>query len=110
MGVSSVWAEIMGMGKKIIPGLFVGYAKNNGASASGAIAAYARSVTINGASINNVMRIAPRVEFVSGKFKIGTEIEYTAATYGTAGLDGKVTANTNKVHNTRLLFITSFSF
>jgi hypothetical protein len=110
MGVSSYWAEIMGTGKKIVPGVFVGYAKNTGASATNAVAAYARSVSLNGASIANVFRVAPRLEFISGKFKIGTEIEYTAASYGTSGFDGKVAAGSDKVHNTRLLFITSFSF
>lgn len=110
MGVSSYWAEIAGTGKKIIPGIFIGYAKNNGAKTSGAIATYARSVASNGVSINDVMRIAPRIEFVSGKFKIGTEVEYTAAAYGTAGSDGKVTGTLTKVNNTRLLFTTTFSF
>jgi hypothetical protein len=110
MGVSTYWAEIMGTGKKVIPGIFIGYAKNNGASVGGAVASYARSVAANGASIDNVLRIAPRLEFVSGKFKIGTEVEYTAAVYGTAGSDGKVTGATNKVNNTRLLFVTAFSF
>jgi hypothetical protein len=110
MGISTYWGEIVGTGKKIIPGIFFGYAKNNGASATGAIASYARSVAANGASIDNVLRIAPRLEIVSGKFKFGTEIEYTAAAYGTAGSDGKVTGTTDKVNNTRLLFITSFSF
>lgn len=110
MGVTSYWAEIYGTGKKVIPGLFFGYAKNNGANTTGAVASYARSVAANGTSIDNVLRIAPRVEFVSGKFKIGTEIEYTAAAYGTAGSDGKVTGNLDKVNNTRLLFTTTFSF
>ena len=110
MGVTSYWAEIAGTGKKLVPGIFFGYAKNNGASAPGAVATYARSVSCNGTSIDNVIRIAPRVEFVSGKFKIGTEIEYTAAAYGTAGTDGKVTGTLDKVNNTRLLFTTTFSF
>jgi hypothetical protein len=56
------------------------------------------------------MRIAPRAEFISGKFKFGTEIEFTAAAYGTAGSDGKVTGTLDKVNNTRLLFTTTFSF
>ena len=110
MGVSSYWFEIVGTGKNIIPGLFFGYAKNNGASDAGAVASYARSVTAGAASIDNVLRVAPRMEFVSGKFKFGTEIEVTTAGYGTAGTDGKVTGTITNVTNTRLLFITSFSF
>jgi hypothetical protein len=110
MKVSAYWAEIMGTGKKTIPGIFIGYTKNNGASASGAVTSYSRSVTANATSIDNVLRIAPRLEIVSGKFKFGTEIEYTAANYGVAGSNGKVAGTVTKVNNTRLLFITSFSF
>lgn len=110
MGVTSYWFEIAGTGKKVIPGLFFGYAKNNGASDAGAVASYARSVTAGAASIDNVLRVAPRMEFVSGKFKFGTEIEITSAAYGAAGTDGKVTGTTTSVTNTRLLFITSYSF
>ena len=110
--VTSYWAEIAGTGKKVIPGLFFGYAKNNGTGSTGAVAAYTRGIAVNGASLDNVMRIAPRMEFVSGKFKFGTEIEYTSASYGTSGTDGKVNTavTTDKVHNTRLLFTSTFSF
>lgn len=110
MKVTSYWAEVSGTGKKIVPAIFFGYAKNNGASATGAVATYARSVSASGLSLDNVWRIAPRAEFIAGKFKIGAEIEYTAAAYGTAGSDGKVTGSTDKVANTRLLFTTTFSF
>lgn len=110
MGVTTYWAEISGTSTKVIPGLFFGYGKNDGASATGAVATYARSVAAGGASIDNAMRVAPRCEFVSGKFKFGTEIEYTTATYGTAGTDGKVSGTTDKVSNTRFLFTTTFSF
>ncbi len=110
MGVTSYWFEIAGTGKKVIPGLFFGYAKNNGASATGAVASYARSVAAGAASIDNVLRVSPRMDFVSGKFRFGTEIEITNAAYGTAGTDGKVTGTTTSVTNTRFLFITVYSF
>ena len=110
MGVTSYWIEIAGTGKKVIPGLFFGYAKNNGASATGAVASYARSVAAGTASIDNVLRVSPRMDFVSGKFRFGTEIEITNAAYGTAGTDGKVTGTTTSVTNTRFLFITVYSF
>jgi hypothetical protein len=110
MAVTSYWAELAGTGKKLIPGIFFGYAKNNGAKSAGAVATYARSIACNATSIDHTMRIAPRIEFVSGKFKIGTEIEYSAAAYGTAGSDGKVTGSVDKVNNTRILFTTTFSF
>jgi hypothetical protein len=108
--VNSYWAEIMGTGKKVIPGLFFGYTKNNGAAATGAVAAYSRGEAINGISVDNVLRIAPRIEIVAGKFKLGTEIEYTQAGYGTNGSNGKISGSTDKVSNTRILFSTTFSF
>ncbi len=110
--VNSYWFEVAGTGKTIVPGFFFGYTKNNGATDAGAITsvAYTRSVAPKAASIDNVLRIAPRLEIVSGKFKFGTEIEITSAAYGTAGTDAKVTGNTNSVTNTRILFVSTFSF
>lgn len=110
--VNAYWFEVAGTGKTIVPGFFFGYTKNNGAVDAGAISsvAYTRSVAPKAASIDNVLRIAPRLEIVSGKFKFGTEIEITSAAYGTAGTDAKVTGNTNSVTNTRILFVSTFSF
>ncbi len=106
---TSVWGEIHGNGKKVVPGLFVGYSKNNGADA-GAIAAYGRGIGISGrGAIDNLLRIAPRVEFIAGKFKIGAEYEYTAAAFGTSTNDDKV-GNTETISNSRLLMVTTFAF
>ncbi|MFM6924538.1 MAG: hypothetical protein ACKOU7_03480, partial [Ferruginibacter sp.] len=60
--------------------------------------------------IKNIFRVSPRVEFISGKFKFGSEIEYTAAQYGTFGSNSKVTGATDKINNTRFLLTTTFSF
>jgi hypothetical protein len=106
---NSVWLDIAGTNKKTIPGLFIGYTSNDGAKA-GANAAYGRNIGFNGRGIKNIFRVSPRMEFVSGKFKFGTEIEYTAAQYGALGTDSKVTGNTDKINNTRLLLTTTFSF
>lgn len=108
--LNSFWLDIAGTGKKVVPGVFFGYTKNNGAGAASAVASYTRGVIAGGASLDNVLRVAPRLEVISGKFKIGTEIEVTTAAYGTAGSDAKVTGTTNSVTNTRVLFITSYSF
>lgn len=110
INVSSYWVEITGTSKKVIPGIFFGYTKNNGAKDVNAVASYTRGITAYATSLDNVIRVSPRIEFVSGKFKIGTELEVTSAEYGLASSDAKVSGATNKVTNTRLLFITSFSF
>jgi hypothetical protein len=108
--VNSYWVEIMGTGKKLIPGIFVGYTKNNGASQDNAVASYSRGITAGKASLAEVFRVAPRMEMISGKFKFGLELEITSALYGTAGSDAKVTGTTNKVTDNRILFISSYSF
>ena len=110
INVGSAWLEVMGTGKKFIPGIFVGYTQNNGAD-DNAVASYARGITAGKAgSIDKVIRVAPRFEMVSGKFKYGFELEVTTATYGTAGKNGKVTGSTSDLTNTRGLFYTSYSF
>lgn len=105
----SYWLDIGGTGKKTIPGLFIGYTSNDGA-ATGATAVYGRGIAVTGRGLKNVFRVSPRLEMVSGKFKFGTEIEYTAAEYGTTANDAKITGSTDKVSNTRFLFTTTFSF
>jgi hypothetical protein len=103
------WLDLSGTGKKIVPGLFIGYTRNDGAK-SGATAAYGRSIGVTGRGIKNVFRVSPRIEFISGKFKFGTEMEYTAAQYGSLGTDAKISGATDKINNTRLLFTTTFLF
>ena len=108
--VNSYWVEIMGTGKKIIPGIFVGYTYNNGASQDNAVASYTRGITAGKTSLANVFRVAPRIETNSGRFRFGLEAEITTATYGAAGTNAKVTGTTNSVTDNRILFISSYSF
>lgn len=108
--VSSCWLEMQGTGKKVIPGLFAGYTKNNGASDMGAIASYGRGISASGRGVDHVVRVAPRIEFVSGKFKFGTELEMTNAAWGLSSSNGKITGTTDNVTNVRGLFVTTFTF
>jgi len=103
------WFDVSGTGKKTVPGLFIGYTSNDGAK-SGAVAAYGRSIGMSGRGIKNIFRVSPRLEFISGKFKFGTEVEYTSAVYGSLSTDSKVGGTTDKLNNTRLLLTTTFSF
>jgi hypothetical protein len=109
--VNAMWFELIGTGKKVIPGLFIGYTNNNGSTeTAAAVASYARGIAANAASLDHIFRVAPRMEFVSGKFKFSTEIEVTSAGYGTASSTGKVATVSTDVTNTRLLFVTTYSF
>ena len=105
------WLDISSTGKKIVPGLFLGYTASDGAAAGvAAKAAYGRGIGISGRGIKNVFRISPRIEFISGKFKFGAEAEYTSAQYGTLGTDSKIIGPTDKINNTRFLLTTTYSF
>ena len=105
----SFWVDVAGTNKKIIPGIFIGYTQSNGAI-TGASAAYGRAIGVTGRGIKNILRVSPRIEFISGKFKVGTEMEYTAAQYGTLSTDAKIAGTTDQINNTRLLLTTTFSF
>lgn len=107
--VKSYWCDIAGTGKKVVPGIFIGYTTNDGAS-SNATAAYGRGIAVSGRGIKNIFRASPRVEIFSGKFKVGAEIEYTSTQYGTDGTDSKITGPTDKLNNTRALLTTSLFF
>ena len=106
---NSFWFEVIGTGKKVVPGLFIGYTTNDGASAN-ATAAYGRGIAISGRSVKEVMRVSPRIDFISGKLKMGLEIEYTSAKYGTTDNAGKVTGTTDDISYTRAMFTTTYSF
>ncbi|WP_206170543.1 hypothetical protein [Spirosoma pollinicola] len=107
--ITSVWADLSGNGKVVVPGIFFGYCTTSGADIN-AIAAYGRGIALSGrGAINDLMRVSPRVEFIAGKFKIGTELEITSAAYGTSTSDAKV-SDTESFTNTRLLLTTTYAF
>lgn len=108
--VSSCWLDICGTGKKVIPGIFAGYTKNKGASDLGGIASYGRGLSVSGRGIDHVMRVAPRIEFLSGKFKFGAELEVTTAAYGASLTSTHITGSTDVLTNVRGLFVTAYSF
>lgn len=93
----SLWTDIHSNGKKVNAGLFVGYTKNQGVGKNVVGPFYAR-----GANIDYIYRIAPRINFNSGKMRFAGEIEYTSAAYGETQIDGTV-ADAKEVSNFRLL-------
>ena len=102
----SVWTDIQTNGKKIQYGLFAGYTKNMGSNDSVKGAIYAR-----GANIDYVYRIAPRIVFISGKFNIALENEYTYAMYGKANGNNKGGVTNGKgIANTRVLLAFIYNF
>ncbi len=74
----SAWTDIQTNGDIWQFGLFAGYTKNMGSSDALTGKFYGR-----GDNINYIYRIAPRLIYTNGKFKIAPEIEYTVAAYAT---------------------------
>ncbi len=111
----SLWGEVQTNGKTWQAGLFGGYSRNMGSaevidlidptgSGSPAQIYYSR-----GADIDHLYRIAPRVLFNSGRFRVAAEIEYTVAAYGKPDMRGQV-QDADEVENFRFLLGTYIFF
>ncbi|MBN2089059.1 hypothetical protein JW964_05585 [candidate division KSB1 bacterium] len=101
-GLYSVWTEIS-TGKVVELGCFAGYTKNTGAS-EGLLNFYGR-----GSNIDVIYRVSPRIVWNSGKTQLATELEYTAASYGTPDAKGVVQKG-EFVNNVRLLLAAYYFF
>ena len=119
----STWVDIHTNGKKTQFGIFAGYSMNMGADKDINYATY----TGRWGNVNSMMRVAPRVVFISGKSKLGFEVEYSMIDYATqkmladgvtadpdadlGGIDklGKVT-NFETADNLKILLSYTFSF
>jgi len=115
----AVWTEII-TGTDIQAALWAGYSENLGSSDQ--IAVYSNQVggtdaTIRGSDIEYLFRVSPRVVFVSGKYSIGLETEYTTAAYATKDISGKLNRDTNgkitdseRISNLRVLLSVILKF
>lgn len=93
--------------KSIIPGWFIGIAKNLGARKPIIQSIDNDGVTEttiygNGNDVDYVFRFSPRIQWKIKNFTFAVEVEYTRAAYGTIDTDGDV-INTTPVGNTRIL-------
>ena len=103
---SAFWVDLAGTGKSVVPGIFFGTTSNNGAGSAGGDANY---VLLGINNVKNVTRVAPRIEFISGKFRFGAELEFNTVAWGTYNNDGTV-SNTSNTSSTRFIFMSKFSF
>lgn len=122
MNTQAYWIDLTAKTKKIVPGLFVGYSKNDGVDDPNydntVIArAYGFPSQVGGIgagdggrTINEIYRIAPRVEYVSKHVKFGFEVEYSSAEWGDADNSGRAVSNIDTTENTRLIFATVYTF
>lgn len=105
---STYWTDIQSNGKNIQVGIFGGYLKNNGTKEK--MSGTSNPVFGLATNIESLIRVSPRVMFISNKTKIACEIEYTSAAYGSNYDVNYIPANTNSVANLRLLMSVIYSF
>lgn len=96
INITSVWTDIQTNGKTWQGGLFMGYTQNEGSDDQ------ISKIYGNGADIEYVYRISPRVVYNIKNFRIAFETEYTVAAYGEVNGYGKP-VNSKEVGNLRLL-------
>lgn len=108
----AAWANVL-YGDRVLAGLFLGYGKNLGASKNLIADNEPGTTPVNyygrGHNIAYLYRIAPSVTFNSGRLALCTELEYTAAAYGSPDLKGKVQDH-KETGNWRLLFTALYFF
>ncbi len=99
----SSWFNMV-YGERLRGGLYLGYARNLGASDDVEGRYYGR-----GSDIAYLYRISPSLRFASGNVELCAELEYTAAAYGETDRRGRV-KDYQEVGNTRLLFTAFYYF
>ena len=105
--VISAWIDISDNFKQGEWGLFGGFSDNLGLKVP-----LANEYYTLGGNIDYIWRIAPRIAYVSGKIKIGLELETTAAAYGVLNIGDKEVNSTgvDPVFNARALLFGMYSF
>ncbi len=100
---SAIWTDLYTTSGKVRYGIFAGYTKNMGSDSK------LMQVFSRGANIDYAYQVAPRIEWYSGKFIIGTQALYTVAAYGIANEYAKV-EDASEIGNFRLLLHLKYIF
>jgi hypothetical protein len=107
LNTGSFWLDAITTGKKVQFGLFTGYTMNMGSADDVKTATYYS----RGSNIDHILRVSPRVVFISGKLDIAFELEHTLAAYGKITPDTKSElTDLQTVSNTRALLAFIFKF
>jgi len=103
----SFWGEIH---TNINPqiGIFAGFSSNNGTRDE--MSSITNSVYGLGTNIRSLYRIAPRMCYFMGKFRVALELEYTHAAYGSSYDNFYIPADTTPVSNLRVLMAAYYYF
>ena len=104
----SFWGEVHSNGTKFQAGIFGGFLKNQGTKEE--MSALDNPVYGLATNIESLLKVTPRLIFISGKTKIACEMEYTSAAYGSNHDTFYVPASTTSVANVRILLSVIYSF
>ena len=104
----TIWGEIHTNGKTWQAGVFGGYLKNLGTKEE--MSSADNTVYGLATNIETLIRISPRLIFISNKTKLACEIEYTSAAYGSDYDVNYIPANTTTVSNIRVLLSAIYAF
>lgn len=118
---ASVWLDANTNGSKFQVGIFAGYTQNLGLSEELSFNDHANLITglktnSRGFDIASLLRISPRIIFISGKLNFALECEYTSAAYATKtnnvyAVDNYgMISDTDNVVNIRSLFSVIYNF
>jgi hypothetical protein len=105
---ATLWGEVHTNGKTMQVGVFGGFLKNLGTKE--AMSGTGNEIYGLGTNIGSLVRVSPRVIFISNKMKFACEVEYTSAAYGSNHDVNYVPGTTTTVANTRVLLSTIYSF
>lgn len=106
----AAWFDFATNGQKFQFGLFGGFSKNLGSRFNILNWNNDASYFTRGKNISYVYRISPRVVFISGKFKLALEGDYSTAGYGSKVNSLGDVENIKPVSNIRLLFACFYYF
>lgn len=96
-------------GKTIMPGIFIGYAKNLGATDK--VVNDVNKVYARGTDIAQLYRITPNLTYKNKSLTLIAEVEHTIAAYGTIDFTQKAKViNASNVSNTRMLLVVQYEF
>jgi len=105
---ASAWIDISSTGKTWKYGIFAGYTHNLGTSKDIDDIGLFGGL---GTNLHHLYRISPRINYYSGKFQIGAEIEYTTAAYGDGTYTLRTIANNpEEVSNVRFIIGVFYNF
>jgi hypothetical protein len=96
-------------GKSFMPGIFIAYAKNLGASK--AVVNDSQRIYARGGEVDQLYRITPNITYRNSNLTFMAEVEHTIAAIGVIDMTNKAKVKSpNRTANTRILLMVQYDF